>query len=297
MFRRSLDHIVIAARDLDALATLYCHMGFCVGARNQHPWGTRNHIVQFPGVFLELISIETPHHAPVDPDPAAFSMAAFIHDYLQQREGAAMLALTTDDPEGDLKSFHSADLGRHAPFHFERRGKRADGSDTHVAFTLAFARARTMPGVGFFTSQQHFPQNFWDARLQDHANGVCGVPSLVLVADDPADHAEFLSHFTGVRDFRSSSMGVSFRIGESGSQRIDVYSPLAFAHRFGQQALGGWDGAPRIAAIEFVTSSMSAARAALVGGRIPHAERYDGLIAPPSATLGAALVFSPAPQA
>jgi len=295
--QRSFDHIVVAARDLDALAEFWGHMGFRVGARNQHPWGTRNHIVQFAGSFIELISIETRRHEPLEPDPNVFSMAAFIHDHLERREGAAMISLTSANPQGDLDAFHAADLGRYAPFHFERRGKRADGSDTQVAFTLAFARARAMPEVGFFTCMQHYPENFWDARLQDHANGACGLASLAMVADDPADHAEFLSHFTHVRNFRSTSMGLSFRIGEGGSQRIDVYSPLAYAHRFGQQALGAWDGAPRIAAVEFVTSSMEATRTAFAGGRIPYAERYDSLVVPPSASMGLALLVSPAPQA
>jgi len=295
--QRSFDHIVVAARDLDALAELWGHMGFRVGARNQHPWGTRNHIVQFADSFIELISIETLRHEPLEPDPKVFSMAAFIHDHLERREGAAMISLTTANPQADLAAFHAADLGRYAPFHFERRGKRADGSDTHVAFTLAFARARAMAQVGFFTCQQHYPENFWDAGLQEHANGARGVASVVIVADDPADHAEFLSHFTGVRDFRATSMRLSFRIGENVGQRIDVLSPLAFAHRFGAIALGPWDGEPRIGCIEFATSSLAAARTALHGGRITYAERYDGLVIPPSAAFGTALVFSPQPTA
>ena len=89
--QRSFDHIVVAARDLDALAELWGHMGFRVGARNQHPWGTRNHIVQFADSFIELISIETLRHEPLEPDPNVFSMAALIHDHLERREGAAML--------------------------------------------------------------------------------------------------------------------------------------------------------------------------------------------------------------
>lgn len=45
---RGLDHIVHAVRDLDAAAALYKSLGFTVGARNRHPWGTHNYIVQFP---------------------------------------------------------------------------------------------------------------------------------------------------------------------------------------------------------------------------------------------------------
>ncbi|HME30252.1 MAG TPA: VOC family protein [Pseudolabrys sp.] len=54
---RGLDHIVHAVRDLDAAADLYRRLGFNVGARNRHPWGTHNHIVQLPGFFIELLAV------------------------------------------------------------------------------------------------------------------------------------------------------------------------------------------------------------------------------------------------
>ncbi|RYE71196.1 MAG: VOC family protein, partial [Hyphomicrobiales bacterium] len=52
---RGLDHLVIGVADLDAAGAFYDDLGFRVGARNRHPWGTENRIVQFPGAFLELI--------------------------------------------------------------------------------------------------------------------------------------------------------------------------------------------------------------------------------------------------
>ncbi len=54
---RGLDHIVHAVRDLDAAGELYARLGFTVGARNAHPWGTHNRIVQFSGFFVELLTI------------------------------------------------------------------------------------------------------------------------------------------------------------------------------------------------------------------------------------------------
>ena len=57
---RGLDHIVHAVRDLDAAAELYRRLGFTVGARNKHPWGTHNHIVQLPGFFIELLTVAEP---------------------------------------------------------------------------------------------------------------------------------------------------------------------------------------------------------------------------------------------
>ncbi|WP_146038764.1 VOC family protein, partial [Paracoccus sp. SY] len=44
---RHIDHVVVAVRDLDGAADLYARLGFQVGPRNRHPWGTENRIIQF----------------------------------------------------------------------------------------------------------------------------------------------------------------------------------------------------------------------------------------------------------
>ena len=54
---RGLDHIVHAVRDLDAAAEFYRRLGFSVGARNKHAWGTENHLVQLPGFFIEILTV------------------------------------------------------------------------------------------------------------------------------------------------------------------------------------------------------------------------------------------------
>ena len=57
---RGIDHIVHAVRDLDAAAQLYRSLGFTVGTRNKHPWGTHNVIVQLRGSFIELLTLAEP---------------------------------------------------------------------------------------------------------------------------------------------------------------------------------------------------------------------------------------------
>jgi catechol 2,3-dioxygenase-like lactoylglutathione lyase family enzyme len=57
---RGPDHIVHAVRDLDAAADFYRRIGFTVGARNRHSWGTHNCIVQFPEFFIEILTLAEP---------------------------------------------------------------------------------------------------------------------------------------------------------------------------------------------------------------------------------------------
>src|SRR5271169_1081835 len=105
---RAIDHIVIPARDLAAQATLYRRLGFQVGPRNRHPWGTENHIVQFDGSFLELIGLGEGFVAPA-PAPGVYSFAGFLATFLQRREGVAMLVMRSADAEVDRAEFARAE--------------------------------------------------------------------------------------------------------------------------------------------------------------------------------------------
>ena len=135
---RGLDHIVHAVRDLDAAAEFYRRAGFTVGARNRHEWGTHNYIVQFPGVFVELIAVGEPELIRVGA-PGTFSFGAFTRDFLAREQGLAMLVLEGKGAADDAGAFRSAGIGDFKVFNFERAAKRPDGAPVKVAFSLAFA--------------------------------------------------------------------------------------------------------------------------------------------------------------
>ena len=54
---RPLDHIVHAVADLDGAADFYRKLGFTVGARNRHSWGTHNYLVQLEGFYIEILTV------------------------------------------------------------------------------------------------------------------------------------------------------------------------------------------------------------------------------------------------
>lgn len=290
---RGIDHVVIAARDLARLAEAFARFGFFVGARNRHPWGTQNHIVQFDGSFVELIGVEPGFHLAPDGDPHLFSFSGFIGDFLRRREGGAMIALTSDNADADARAFKVMAIGDFEPFRFERRGRRADGSASRLALTLAFARAPAMPDIGFFSCQHHVPEDFWDAAFQRHANGVVGLRSIVIVAENPADHGQFLSHLTGVRAYAASSLGIGFDLAPPASQRLDVLTPRAFVQRFGAAALADDFAGPAIAACLFATRDIAALRALLTERGVEFIHGGDFIVIGPGASFGLALIFGP----
>lgn len=286
---RAIDHVVHASRDLAAQALFYQRLGFTVGARNHHPWGTENHIVQFPDHFLELIGQGPGFRPPVDLDPHVFSFAGFVTQELARREGLSMLALQSRDALATRAEFKAAGAGDFEPFHFERKGRKADGSDSHVAFTLAFAHSKLMPHVGFFACQHHHPEDFFAPEWQAHPNGAVGVAGVVLVADNPAAHAEFLSAVTGQREMLATSMGVDLEVADE--QSVEVLTEAAFVHRFGRSALGEDGADPRIAACRIAVRDMAALEELFRDNEIAAERVGQRLVVPPSVAFGAALAF------
>src|SRR3989304_3383929 len=131
---RGLDHIVHAVRDLDAAAEAYRALGFTVGARNKHPWGTHNHIVQLPGFFIELLTVAEPEKLGSDGFSTLFG--AFNRDFLARGEGLSLLILESKDAAADERAFREAGIAGSGVMRFEREGKRADGRAGKVAFAL-----------------------------------------------------------------------------------------------------------------------------------------------------------------
>jgi hypothetical protein len=194
---RRIDHLVLAVQDLDHAADFYDRIGFQVGARNRHPWGTENRLVQFSSSFLELITVSSaadiPPHA-----PHAFSFGAFVRDFLHEREGLAMLALDSADAAADAAAFARDGAGDFAPFSFQRMGRRPDGSEVQVGFSLAFAvDAGGHDDAAFFVSQHHNPDAFWNPLFQQHPNGGLDVTGVTLAVKRTWNPAAFLEAFTG----------------------------------------------------------------------------------------------------
>ena len=282
---RAIDHLVIPARDLAAQAEFYRRLGFQVGARNRHPWGTENHIVQFDGAFLELIGLGEGFAAPT-PEPGVFSFAGFVSAFLQRREGLGMLVMRSHDAEADRRQFIADGIGDFARFDFARKARRPDGSEADVAFSLAFAASPALPDAGFFVCQQRFPENFWSRAAQVHPNGARGIAGLAIAHENAREAADFLSRFVGAGAARREGPGF---VVEADGARIECCSRAALAERYGASAIGA-DGPP-LALTRIAVADIAAARAILEAGGVGYLERDGALVVGAGEAMGAALAF------
>jgi len=286
---RGLDHIVHAVRDLDASADLYRRLGFRVGARNRHPWGTHNYIVQLPGFFIELLTLAEPDKLGNDGFSTRFG--AYNRDFIARGEGFSFLILESMDARADAATFAAAGIGAAQDLRFERDAKRPDGSTVKVGFSLAFAEDKAAPHIRFAACQQHYPENFWNAAFQEHPNSVAGVGGVVVVADEPRQHQKFFEVFA---DARALVDGDGFAI-VTPRGAIEVSTPAGFLRRFGvkppDMALGA-----RLAALRLAVTYPSRLQA------VPELAGIAGLYVGNAAivgtedAMGAILVFEPSLQ-
>ena len=283
---RGLDHIVHAVADLDGAAQIYRQLGFTVGARNKHPWGTHNHIVQLPGFFIELLTLAEPDKMTGDVFSEKFG--AYNRDFVRRGDGLSMLVLESQSAKDDEAAFRSAGIAASAATRFDREGKKPDGTPVKVAFTLAFATDKQAPDASYFTCQQHYPENFWNPAFQNHANGVTGVAGVVLVADAPVQHREFLLAYSGATATRGERDGFSIDLPRGA---IGVVTPAAFRERFGQHPPVTERG-PRLAALRFKAGDPATAGALLEQAGIFSTPLKSGAVS--VSVLGATLIFEPA---
>ncbi|AMJ60121.1 hypothetical protein AXW83_07240 [Bosea sp. PAMC 26642] len=284
---RGLDHLVIGVRDLDAAGALYERLGFRVGARNRHPWGTENRIVQFPGSFLELIAIGDAG-AIEEPRPGRFSFGAFVRDALARGEGMSMLVLESRDAKADNLAFAAAGIGAFEPFSFERQARRPSGEEVRVAFSLAFADDPEAPECGFFVCEQHEPQNFWNPTFQQHENGTTALTAAIMVTDDPEKHRAFLTAFTGSAEIFEGNEDFVVDLPRGRVDVLDAEAASAIYQTSPEPTPARFLGfCVTVPALEPVAERLRAAG-------VPFAQGEERLIVPAEAALGCVIAFEQA---
>ena len=286
---RPFDHLVLASQDLEDLAGAYRRLGFLVGGRNRHPWGTENHVVQLEGSFIELLGLGADFQ-PLGSDEAAAPFANPLARYIGRREGLAMLALRSEDAIADAQDFAEQGIGLGRTLHFERSAEGSDGTRREVAFTIAFALDPAAPTAEFFVCQHHRPENFWNAAAQLHPNTARRLKGIILVADQPSERAEFLGRLFGHDAVKSAGWGV---LVESDGVALEIMTPDVLHVRHGAFVKPTARSDPGFVAYRIEVESVEAVQRFLNVMGSPYEARDGRLIVPASVARGVMLSFEP----
>ena len=289
----ALDHVGVAARDLIPLTETYERLGFTLSPIAQQSgrrkpdlpveqFGTGNRCAFFRHGYLELIAIL---------DPAKFdnSLVRFLARYA----GMHILALGIGDEEANLGRLRAAGVDIPGVAYLERPVE-AGGPIAKFA-RLPFPD----PPEGRVQLIRHLtPELVWQDRWMDHANGVEALETAILSSDTPAETAERLSRLTGLPlepdptgGFLMRFPGADGAAGPRSTQRetrVRVLTPEALA-----TVLPGVTPktSPFMAGMVLRTADGGAAARRVLAGVATRAAP-DGLMVPPEAACGAALVFA-----
>lgn len=280
---RPIDHLVLAVPDLAAATARYRAMGFTVGSRNLHPWGTENAVVALSGCYLELIGLAGTFRPPPAADPAA-AFAGPVADAVARGGSLCAVALRSDDADADAAGFRTAGLGRGRRLDFARDARAADGTSQILRFGLAFADVPGLPEALFFTCRHHQP--FGDPAARHHDNGALRLDEVVLATDGPCRDARSLAFL-----FDAAVGGTPGRPGFcTPTGRLTAMTRTDADARYGPGAVPG-----RFPALSIVVEALAPVRAMLDRAGVSHAEIAGAAVVPPEAAFGVALAFAPAP--
>ena len=286
---RGIDHLVLCVDDMDAARRFYERLGFTTTPRAVHPFGTGNSLVQLQGNFIELLAVVEADKIPPG-EPGQLSFGAFNRAFLETGQGMSMLALASDDARRDQAAFIEKGLTTYPVFDFSRRAALPGGGEAEVAFSLAYVTDERMPGIAFFTCQQHAPQYFWKPEYQHHANGAIAVCEVIMAADEPASLGEF---FAGLQGPENVMAGADRLIVETARGRIVVLSPRRLTERFPAVPTGDSTGGPHFAGYRITVADIGRTETLLIKRGVPFRKGPDGLRIDPMDAFGVVIELAP----
>lgn len=228
-----LDHPLVLARDLDATASRYEALGFAPRPLGRHPWGTSMRVVQFDKCAIELMSVYDEgliDELAVD----GFSFGRHIRDHLAEREGISLLALYSEDGEGDAATVTNRGIRCNGTIEFGREVKLADGRIDRTRTTLKILHDPRLDRLSNFIVHQHRPDLIVRPDWLVHPNGALGIEQVTIMAgaeDWPRVRAR-LAGLYGVGEVFETDDGFGARTGNGAyvvmtKETVEaVYGPL-----------------------------------------------------------------------
>lgn len=284
----SIDHLVLPVRDLDLARSRYEALGFHVAPDAQHPFGTENACIFLKdGTYLEPLGIADRTLAEVEARKGnPFLRRDQAYRFRVDDEGLSMVAMRSSNAAADLKVFSDLGFAFGEVFPFSRSAETPDGT-VKIGVELAFAADDRAPDAAFFACERLNMEALWSAERTAHENGVVGLSAVLMSEENPTDFQYLLQAATGMRDFASSSNGLSFHM--EGAD-IFCFTPTAIQQLFAIPASRSERGV-RFEGAVFTCKSVQALKAHLEAGGIECFDHLGRLIVPAAPGQGVPFIF------
>lgn len=176
-----IDHPLILVRDIDAAVRRFGALGFTMTPVGRHPWGTSTALAMFDGCLIELMSLYD--ESLIDERPVGdFRFGRYIRDHLAEREGISLLALHSEDAEGDEAVLRERGIVCQGTIEFGRDVTLPDGGRDRTATTLKIIQDPALPRLSNFLCHQHRPDLIYVPTWMDHPNGASGIRQVTILA-------------------------------------------------------------------------------------------------------------------
>lgn len=272
---RGIDHVVIAARELNSVRDTYTRMGFTLTPRGDHTLGSQNHCIMFGQDYVELLTV--PHRLPG---------REYYYDFARIGDGLAAVAFKTDNVRGAYGELSAAAFAPSEPVDFSRP-VQLSGRTSNASFRISQLAAEQTPGGQVFLCQ-HFTRDLvWRPEYQTHSNTATGLAALAIVSGDvPATASAYERLF----DTKAQAIAEGLLI-DTGDTPIAVVSERTLAKRLP----GVWISArhqPFMAVLFIRVRDRDTAQGVLRAGGLHPTRMPDGSVAVGAAEAhGVALVF------
>jgi hypothetical protein len=278
--RRSLDHFVIATKDVEVAGAQYERLGFQVMPVMRHvEIGTCNRVFQLQDSFVELLG---------DIDRAPEYLREKLVDRFHCGEGLTLVSLTSDDLPGDREILDAAGL-KPAPIVNARRKVRMpeghfDETDSRCVYTW-----NAEFSMSLFLSHHYKPHVIWSAAYQLHPNTATRVTKLTYVAQDPQAFTDYISAMIGFPPTRQEDGVVSYRTKRG--ETLELLTPAKLQAQFG----GEFQPCTKLSAygigLEIAVTDLDACRGILSRNGVPCLAAGHRVVVHPDAAAGTILEF------
>jgi hypothetical protein len=188
---RSLDHFVIAVRDVEAAGSAYGRLGFHALPRARHiEIGTSNRVIQLRDTYLELVG---------DLEKSPPLLRERMLPRFSCGEGLAIVSLTSSDLTADHRRIADSGLTPDRILNARRKITMPSGAEDETDSRCFYVWRPDRIFSTLFFSEHRRPETIWAPEYQRHPSTALRVTALIYLSDDPPREVDYATHLLGVR--------------------------------------------------------------------------------------------------